>query len=155
MAAAVAGRQGVRAEAGGGRRQGRHRLVEEARRLQPPDEVAASHPAWPPRSLPAGKDDLAAGFPQLFGHLAARLPAADDQDRPGRQRGLVSVVLDVDLQEVGRQRVGAGGAVGTLERAGGEDDPGGRHVAGGGPGDEAARRPVDRPHDDAFPDGRP
>ena len=115
------------------------RLAEESRLLEPPDEVAATQPARRPRGLPARQDDVPAGFPELLGELAARLPAADDQDRARRQARLVAVLLHVDPQEAGRQRVGAGGAVGTLERAGAQDDAGGVHVAGRRPGDEAAR----------------
>lgn len=103
VAAAVVCRSRVRSEAGCRRRQGRDRLVEVARRLQPPDEVAATQPAGRPRGLPAREDDVAAGFLQLLRQLAARLPAADDQDWPRWQAGRVSVVLDIDLQEASRQ----------------------------------------------------
>ena len=44
--------------------------------------------------------------------------------------------------------------MGTLERAGAQDDAGGVQVAGRRPGDEAARCPFDRPDGDALPDGR-
>jgi hypothetical protein len=146
--------QRIRAEAGRRRRQGRDRLVEEARFEKPPDEVAAAQPAGRPGGLPARKDDLAAGLPQLLRQLAARLPAPDDQDRPRRQAGFVAEPLDVDLEEAGRQRVGAGRAVGALEGSRAQDDAGSLHVAGRCPGDEAPRGAIDRPDGDALADGR-
>ena len=45
--------------------------------------------------------------------------------------------------------------MGTLERAGAQDDARGVQVTGGRPGDEAVRRPIDRPDGDALPDGCP
>ena len=155
VASAVARRHRVRDETGGRGRQARDRLVEEAGRLEPPDEIAAGHPARRPGGLPAREDDVAAGLPELLGELAARLAAPHDEHRPGWKAGLVPVLLEEDPQEPGRQRLGSRRVVRALEGAGGEDDAGRAHVAEGRPGEEPARLPVDRRDVHALPDGEP
>ena len=154
MAAAMARCDRVRAEACRGRWQARDRLTEKPRLLEPPDEVAVTDPARTPWGLPAREDDIPAGLPEFLGKLAARLPAADDQDRARGQAGRVAVLLHVHLQEPCRQRRGAGGAVSALEGAGGEDDAVSVDVAGGRQGDEAVPCSLDGPDGDALPDGR-
>src|SRR5260370_30064819 len=75
----------------------------------PPDKVAAPHPARRPRGPAAGQRDAAAIRVQLFGNLAAGLPAADDQHRPRLERVRAAVffaqeLVDTrwDLRRVGR-----------------------------------------------------
>ena len=97
------------------------RIIEEAGLEDPPDEVVIAEPARRPRRPPAREEDLAAGLVQLLGDLAARLAAADDQHRPGGQLARIAVVLDVDLEQVRRERRRAGRPVRALVGAGAQD----------------------------------
>ena len=104
-------------------------VVEEPRLERPPRQVPATEPAGEPRSPPTGQGDITACQVQLLGDLAPRLAAADDQHRTRRQFRRVAVVLDVDLQQILRER-GRSWPVGPLVGAGAEDHCPGDDLAG-------------------------
>ena len=96
-------------------------VVEVAGRLEPPEDVVPSDPARAPPGSPARQEDVPAGPVKLLGDLAARLATSDHQHLPGGSCRRVPVVLDVDLEQVGRERRRARRAVGPLVRAGAQD----------------------------------
>ena len=99
--------------------------------MRPPDEIAVADHPWQPRGPAAGEHHVPAGVVQLLSELAARLAAAYDEHPSGRQRLLVSVVVDVDLRQVVWERLGGGGPMLTLKGAGREDDCVRSYFAGG------------------------
>ena len=101
MAAAVAARENVAGQAGGGRRQRLDGCVAEARLDDPPDQIVAAEPARRPGHLAAGEHDVAARGVELLGDLAAGLAAADHEDSARGQLRLAPVVLDVELVDGG------------------------------------------------------
>jgi hypothetical protein len=129
VAAAVAGGEDVGEEPSlrGGQRA--HRLVDEARLYQPPEEVVAAEPAGGPRRAAAREEDLAPGLVQLLRELAAGLPAADHEHRPGREAGGLGVVVGVEARDAVREHVGERRAVRPLVGAAAEHDPAGEQVA--------------------------
>ena len=111
---------------------------------QPPDEVSPPDASRSPRCPAAGEDNIASGVVQLLGDLATRLCAADHEHAAGRKGSLVAVSLRVDLEEIGRQRVGARGTMRTLVGARGEDDGAGTELSAGRLEGETVAHRLDR-----------
>jgi hypothetical protein len=86
--------------------------------VSPPHEVAPTEAARQPRRPAAGEDDVSPGLVELLGDLASRLPASDNEHPPWREPLLVSVVVDVDLEQLGRERLRRRWSVRFLVRAG-------------------------------------
>jgi hypothetical protein len=118
-----------------------------------------SDPAWQPACPAAREEDLASGLVQLLCDLAARLAAPDDEHMTRRQLPRAPVVLDVDLEQAGRQRRRPRRTVRALVGAGAEHDrPRGDRAARGVQVEAAAGAWPDPSDLDPFPhrgvDGR-
>src|SRR5207249_11269339 len=78
----------------------------------PPDQVVAAHAPRRPGRPAAREEDFAPGMVQLFGHLAPRLAAADNEHGAFGEGAFVGVLL-------GQQLVQARGHLLRGRRAGG------------------------------------
>jgi hypothetical protein len=80
-----------------------------------------AEPTRGPPGTSACQKDFAAGLMELLGDLAARLATPNHEHRATRQLRRVTVILDVDLEEVRWQRGRSCRSMGPLVGAGAQD----------------------------------